>query len=403
MRPLKKAVFFLLCLSFIITGGCWDHREIDELAIILGAGIDRTPDGKTELTLELARPAASAAGAAGGTKSGTATGSNPAWTVSGTGEDIFNAQKNIGLQVPRELYWSQSAVTVFGREAALHGIRDFTNFFYRYPEPRETMKVAVTSERAKKILRSHSELEGTASQTLASLLRKRGSLNIEFMGFFKDLYTPGANAVAPRVEIKEQGVTKGPGIEKPQPHSEAVITGMAVFKADKLAGWFDQEETSGLVWLRGKRHRRQDLAIPGLTDKNKGFSFSIIRNSTDIDPVYDGKTIRFYAHIKTEGDIIEQQGLENLDDLETVKKVEERLSEKIADQVNAALEKAQGEYGTDVFGFGKAFHRKYKKEWPKFKKRWDEEFTNAEIYLSVDVKIRNTGTQIGRPKLEKEA
>jgi spore germination protein KC len=56
----------------------------------------------------------------------------------------------------------------------------------------------------------------------------------------------------------------------------------------------------------------------------------------------------------------------------------------------------------DIFGFGEAFHRKYKKEWKAIKHNWNEEFKNAEISLEVEAHLRNTGLQIRRPSIKRE-
>jgi len=75
------ACLFLLITMISISSGCWSRKELSELAIVLGAGVDRTPDDQVELTLQLARPSASVAGTTGG-----AVGTEPpTWVVSETG------------------------------------------------------------------------------------------------------------------------------------------------------------------------------------------------------------------------------------------------------------------------------------------------------------------------------
>lgn len=390
----RIVLFFLIVLSFS-AGGCWDRQELSELAIILAAGLDRTPDGKIELTLQLARPAAFAGGAAAEGGGGRAPAPGTVWVVSATGETVFAAQHNLALQVSRRLRWPHCILVVFGEELARHGVRDVTNFLHRRPGPRETMWVMVAPGKAKKVLESHSELEKSSAQALGLLAQKKDGWSVNFKDFIRDLVSLGINPVASRVELKHQGEPQGPGMEKAPKHQEVVLTGAALFENDKLVGWLDARETSGLMWLRGKI--KKGVVVVPVDPKGEKISFEIIRNTTRIKPEYDGGKIRFLVEIDTEGNLVEQQTLQDLSTPEALRQVEKKIAREIETRAKSALDLAQGKYGVDSFGFGDAFHRKYKKEWRKIKRRWNEVFADAEIYLSVEAHIRNTGIQLKRP------
>ncbi|MEW6423994.1 MAG: Ger(x)C family spore germination protein [Bacillota bacterium] len=396
----KKIAALTAVLVLVLCGGCWDRRELSEHAIILGAGVDRRPDGAVELTLQLARPGAFGGGMEGGGAGNVILGQNVAWVVSAAGEDIYDAQRNLALQVPRHLYWGHSALLVFGEETARHGVRDATNFFHRHPQPRETMWVMVARGTAKKILQSHSELEKTSAQAIGFLARAKAGHAVRFIDLIKDLASPGANPALTRLELVRQGEPQGPGMEKAPKHQEVVFTGTAVFKDDKLVGWLDRHETRGLLWLRGEM-KRGVVTIPSPSDPTKKISFEITRSKTKVEPFYDGKTISFGVDITTEGYLVEQQSKENLIPPEVLPALEKRLAKDIEERCRMALEKAQGEYRTDVFRFGDAFHRKYKKAWRTLKKRWNEEFADAEISVEAKVRIRNTGLLTKRASLKK--
>ncbi len=392
------ALLFLVLLSFS-AGGCWDRRELSELAIILAAGLDRTPDGKIELTLQLARPAAFAGGAAPEGGGGRAPAPGTVWVVSATGETVFDAQRNLALQVCRHFSWTHCILIVFGEELARHGVRDVTNYFHRQPGPRETMWVTVAPGKAKKVLESHSELEKSSAQALGFLARSKAGWSVNFKDFIRDLASPGVNPAAARVELKRQGEPQGAGMEKAPKHREVVLTGAALFKDDRLVGWLNPKETRGLLWLRGKMEKGI-VVVPGNPQRKK-LAFEIIRSTTRIEPEYDGEKIRFLVEITAEGNLAEQQTPQDLSTPEALRRMEEEIAREITARVKSALDRAQGEYGVDSFGFGEAFHRKYKKEWRKIKHRWNEEFADAEISLTVKAHVRNTGIQLRRASLKR--
>jgi spore germination protein KC len=66
-----------------------------------------------------------------------------------------------------------------------------------------------------------------------------------------------------------------------------------------------------------------------------------------------------------------------------------------------ALNKAQKELKTDIFGFGEAIHRKYPKTWEKLKDDWNDKFTDLPVNITVEVETKQLG-QITKPLFMKE-
>lgn len=395
----KKGAFLLLIILLpVFLGGCWSRREMTELAIVLGAGVDRTPDNKVRITLQLARPAAFAGGAEAG--GGSAPKQSIVWVVSETGETILDAERNLALKVSRHIYWGHIIILVIGEDMARGGTRDISNFFMRNPMTRETTWVLVTRGEAKKILESNSELEKTSAQSIGFLSRRKAGFSIMLKDFQMVLAARGTNPAAPRVELQKAGESQGPGMEEKEQHKEAAITGTGVFKDDRLVGWLDNSETRGLLWLRGEVNKGI-VTVPSPDQPDKLVSLNVIRGNTRVEPEYDGETIRFNVTINFEGDLLEQQSMEDLTTPEKIKAVEMAAAEAVFRKCADALEKTQGEYGTDIFNFGEAFHRKYKKEWKEIKDRWNEEFAKAEVNIAVEANIRRTGLLTKRASAKK--
>jgi spore germination protein KC len=400
---MKKKPFLVLILLLIIitTSGCWSKKELNEIAIVLGTGVDYTNDNKIQLTYQLARPAAfGGGGMGGGPGGGAAMNQNITWVVSATGDTVFDAQRKLSQQVSRHLYLGHNVVLILDERLCRHGVLDVINFFHRQPLSRGTVWVMATPQEAKKVLESHSELQMTSAQAVGFLARHKTGYTVKFKDLSMDLASRGTNPVLTRVELKRQGVAQGPGLEKAHHHQEIVLTGAAVFKGDKLMSWLDWRETQGLRWLKGEV-QRMEIIIPSPICPGKKISLEAMKSKTKIEPVYQNGKIKFYLTINTEIDLIEQQGEENFTRPETIKIIENTAANEIRQSVKTTLDKAQGEYKVDSFGFGEAFHRKYKKQWTKLKNRWDEEFTDAQVYLTVKVKLRDTGMQGRRASLKR--
>jgi len=361
---------------------------MSELAIVLGVGVDRTPDNKVQLTLQLARPAAFAGGAEAG--GGASPEQNITWTISETGNTILEAERSLALKVGRDIYWAHGIILVLGEEAAKAGVRSYIDFFMRDPMPRETTWVLVTKGEAKTVLESHAELEKTSAQSIGFILRNNEGLGVMLKDFIMALATMGTNPFLPLVELEQVGEVTGPGMAQPKQHKGASITGLAVFKDEYLVGWLDIQETRGFLWLRGDKDSRV-IIIPSPEQPDKMLSIDIIGIKSKVEPQFDGEKISFDVNLSIKGELSEQQSTEDLNTPETIKKIEEAMAEYAVNTCLAALEKAQGEYGTDIFSFGEAFHRKYKREYKELKYNWNDVFKDAQINIAVEASLQRVG------------
>ncbi|TEB14430.1 Spore germination protein A3 precursor [Pelotomaculum sp. FP] len=386
----RKAVSLLLILlTLVCLSGCWSRREMSELAIVMGAGVDRTPDNRIRLTLQLARPAAFAGGAETGGV-GAAERQNITWVVSETGDTIFEAERNLALKISRRIYWAHNIILVFGAEAAQSGVGNYADFFMRDPMPRENTWVLVTRGEAKELLESHSELEKTSAQSIGFVERNKAGLAVMFKDFAMALASRGTNPALPEVELQKLGEPQGSGMEDKKQHEEVVITGTGVFKDEYLVGWLDTSETRGLLWLRGEINKGI-ITVPSPGQPDKLISINVARARTRVEPEYDGENISFDIIMDFEGELLEQQSRENLTTPDKAEEIEAAAAEEVIRRCTATLAKAQGEYGVDIFNFGEAFHRKYKQDWKELKYQWNDAFAKAQVNISVEAHLRRTG------------
>ena len=81
--------------------------------------------------------------------------------------------------------------------------------------------------------------------------------------------------------------------------------------------------------------------------------------------------------------------------------MDEMFAVEIKSLCEKALNKAQKELKTDIFGFGETIHRKYPKMWKKMKDNWDDIFPNLPVNITVEVDTKQLGG-IGKPLFMKE-
>ncbi|MCL5289822.1 MAG: Ger(x)C family spore germination protein, partial [Firmicutes bacterium] len=321
----KLALLLLLALLTSLPGGCWSRKEIHEVAIVLGTGVDWTADGRIRLTVQIARTSAFVAGEAGGGGREAPAG----WVVSAEGRTVEEAERYLAMKVPRDIYWGHSVILVMGEEMAKKGTGMVTNFFQRDRQPRENMWVMVAKGEAKDFLETYSDLAKTSAQAAGFLTRMRTGKSVQLREFAEMVASKGVQPAVTAVEVKEAGVTPGPGQEKKSPaHKQVELTGVAVFKEDKLIGWLDAYETRGLLWLKGEAIEGV-ITVPSPGEPDKEVSIRIRRGSTEVTPEYDGEYLWFDVKVEVEGDMVEQQSREDLAKPEKIKALESEMAGEI--------------------------------------------------------------------------
>lgn len=360
--------------------------ESTELAIILGVGVDWTQEGRVRMTVQIANPPFFAANEAGGEKS-----KSTSWVISEEGETVAEAEERLTKVLSRHVFWDDCVILVLGEEMAKKGALMVSNYFQRNRGPRESMLVLVTTGEAKAFLETYSTLEKTSAQATALTTKMKTGYDVELWELAEMLAGKEIQLALTWVEAKEVGTTPGAEQAMNTPtHKQLEISGTGVFKDDKLIGRLDNYETTGMLWLKGES-ATGTITVPDPVEPDKKVSLLYRRSKRTIIPEYDGKNLKYTVKIKVEGDLVEQQSRENLAKPEMISRLEKEMADEIKKRILVTLQKSRDEYGVDIFGFGGAFHRKYKNAWREVENRWDTVFTTAEFDIEVEAYIRESG------------
>ncbi|MBC7326241.1 MAG: hypothetical protein H5T99_13170, partial [Moorella sp. (in: Bacteria)] len=262
----RTPAFLILALMLSLPAGCWSRYEIEELAIVTAMALDAAPGGQVRLSVYIVIPRA----IAGGPSMGGGGGGEPPKTgeiVTATGSDFTQAARRLEAMVPRRLLWAQNRVLILGEELARQGLH-YLDLFTRERQMRVTTPVVITRGEGRKVLELPPGIELMPGTILTGILRNRTIFKVELKDLLAMWEAAGDNPVLPLVimtptpelesqEVKSGGEAGGRNAakkeegEKTSPEA-AAIKGAGAFRGDRLAGWLDERETNGLMWLRGE-------------------------------------------------------------------------------------------------------------------------------------------------------
>jgi spore germination protein KC len=385
--------FLLLWMVSFLTG-CWNKRELNEMAIVMAMGIDKVEEtGEYRVTFQVVNPGAVATGATGGGSGGNTT---PVTVFSGTEKTIFKAVRKTSQKVPRQLFFAHIQLLIIGETIAKEGIQDLFDFFERNPETRMTTKVLVTRDvKAGTMLKILTPVEkipviGIAKQNELAEKIWAENVNIELIDVVKGLESEGREPIISGVKIVgdlEEG-KKNSNLEQTDMAASAEIEGVALFKEGKLRRWLDGDKVRGLLWIQNKIE--SSIITTDCKDEKEAIGIEIVRAKTGVTAeVLAGKPI-IHIHIRQEGYVGEVECSIDLTKKEEITKLEQEWVRETKKQVMETVKVAQSEK-SDIFGFGEAVNRANPKEWEKMKKEWDKAFAESRVDVKVDAFIRLPG------------
>ncbi|KYD31800.1 Ger(x)C family spore germination protein [Parageobacillus toebii] len=377
----KAAKLLFVCVHLILLSGCWDRTEVNDLALIVGLGIDQTKDGKIMLTAELIVP--KAVGGGGQMMGGGGAGGSETIIRSGTGVTVADAISNLQEKLSRRVFWGHTKVIMFGEKAAKAGIRQHLDFLSRNPEVRLRSNVLVSEGTAKSVLELVPSIEQSSSEVLRELSESQLLLRVTVKDVLQMLSGDAGAAALPMVKIKppEEG--------KKELQPIAFIQRTAIFKKDKMIGDIDDQLTRGVLWLRN------EIKEANITIKPKGekgnITATLIRAHTELIPKYEKGKWKMIVKATAEDDIILNGTKLDLLNPKYTKMIEKELAKETNKRIRNTLKKVQKEMKADIFGFAEVFHRKYPREWNRVKDRWEEIFPDVEVVVKTKAYVRRPG------------
>lgn len=378
----------LLCSLVVCTAmlsGCWNRTEVNDLALVTGAAIDKKEGDYIELSVQVYIPRTGGGQQGMGAQGGGGGGGGVKTLVrSAKGTTVAEAMSKLQELLPRKIFWGHTDIFVIGERMAKQGIRDLIDFIMRFPQPRERAAVFVTKGDAKKTLGFHPPLERTSSEVLREMAKSKLSIDVDVKKLCQMLSGDAQAAALPWVEMLPLE------FEHNQNQTIPYIRGTAVFRKDKLAGELDDETTRGLLWVRDEIVKEAVITITP-KDSPGYISFNLDSSSTKLVPQIKNGVWSITVKIETNENMI--QNATPLDIM--VPAINASLEQQLQEEIRGRVEKALTQtkvLKTDVFGFAEAFHRKYPKEWNRVKDQWDVRFPELDVKIDAKATIRRPGS-----------
>jgi len=414
LNRIITTVVALALLATLLTG-CWSRRELNELSITLGLGIDKKGD-QYVVSAQVVDPSQVASRAmAGGERA-------PVTLYRTTAHSISEGLRKLTTTSPRLIYLAHLRIVIFGEELARSGISDAIDFLSRQHETRTDFYFAIAKgTTAENVLNVLTPLEKIPANNLYASLRISADYWSPTHGIFLDELINGltANGKSPAMsgvrirsyignressgggsgatagrndsagehlkEVEESGLN----VKEIESPVELYFSGIAVFRKDRLIGWLNTDESRGYNYIQGHVHQ----SVGHVTCPDGGrLSSEIIRTRTKLTAKIVDNKPRFLVSVSAEGNITEVACKIDLENPATIPQLNEEVNRLIKKLIEQTIYTAQHKYKTDFLGLGYTLMKSHPKVWKSLEGDWKEEFTTMPVDVKVDYRLRRIGT-----------
>ncbi len=396
----------MLWVLILLTTGCSVNgaRETDEVAWVVSMGVDRADDGDIVVGYRLALPAALAASEGGGAGDKETTA-----ILAVKAPTLAEARNILNTSVSRAVNLSQVTAIAIGEDLARHGVQNLLGPLLRFREFRGTVFIIVCRGKALDALKANKpQIETLISRYIHNSVSSHGESSYYIPVSLHEFYTRlkstsgaplavgyGVNPLsgegqAVRTEPGRKTKTYLPGGLPREGGNPVEFSGMAVFKEDKMKGFFDTGETRVLSILLN-RFEGSYFSVPDPLAPKYQVTLNL-RNgrAPKITVDISGEKPVIHLDVLIEGEMTGNPSGISYEQPEYLQLLEAEIANLLQQQLADMLARAQ-EWEADVADFGYYIRPKFLTMSELKAYQWDKRFPQATITIKVKAEIRRTG------------
>lgn len=387
IRTVCKCLVLIASFGFIT--GCWDRVETDDLAMVIGSGLDIAEDGQVEATLQIALPI----GNPGSMQGGGAT-KKPVLILTEKGMDGMDVVSKLQHRLSRRVFLGHRGIIVIGEDYARHGIDQVLDNFLRMPDSRYNSYILTAyGATAKEILSVPYELEQIPAIGINKIQISESGLSVKIDEFLSSLASDGQSPITGAIRI----------INKGKKQEIFAVDKVAVYSKNKLVGFLTQVEKKAARLMKGQHQKmRITTQIEPKANEYKGtMSIQILKAKTKIRTSMRNGSPEVSVSLKLSARLLENDTSLDITKSKNLKLVQKLIKDNIQDMVESTISKSQKKFKSDIFGFGREFHIQHPYAWKKIKNEWNDLYPSVQVTVKTDLFIERMERTQAPPHLKK--
>ncbi|REE77684.1 Ger(x)C family germination protein [Paenibacillus taihuensis] len=367
MGKTVNMLILIWCCAFLLTG-CWDRKEISDINLVLGIGIDKGERKRFKFTAQWLPPKLEQNGHS----------SSEVYSVEVN--SLSEAKNTLAEVSSARPAFSHVGIVVIGEKQAREGIADLLEELGREFQIRRTVYFFVTPGKGSEILAVKTSA-GSASQELKQLDKDWKNTATMYKVNYNQLYQrvldPNQLAFMPVVQRNQHGDML---VHR--------VGGMGIFQKGILKAELTGSSAKDLMYLQGKiaQGTFDDWTIDGELVVSE-----TVDESCAMRMKVDNGKIAVFLSVKEEITIKDMYGEWNLSVPAETSRLEQKIEKALAQRLKLFLDRMRRQ-NLDILNVAINLQRYHKKAWGQMSAQGNEHILNhTDFHLKVHVDINNSG------------
>lgn len=302
------------------------------------------------------------------------------FVVSTPTSSIFEANKRLSTIIAYPIYFKHLKVLVLGENLAQdeNHVRQILDGLDRDFVINKKVEIVIADGKAKDILEAvpkavkQEEIEGSLFALLKNAKNTSRYTTKTLSGFIQGM--DWGETIIPRVTVEDDDIK---------------IFGGCIVKDYAVVGHIDEIESRSISFLNGQVR----IELVDAPYKDGDISYQIATSKTKRKLLTNDKELTMEIDIEI-GGALQEFILKDPTDTNgegELKAMEEAINQELEEEINHALNLLQKKYKADTIGIGEYISKWHPKVWKEVSENWEEVFSEMDIKVSVDCKIRRRG------------
>jgi len=385
---MKKIIIliFIFCLT-----GCYNYRELNELAITSGMAIDKEND-EYILTIQVVNDEKT------GTGNSSSSDNSKFIIYEGRGKNLQQTLRNAVEDIPRIIYTNSMQILIISEDVAKEGIYNILDLIFRKTELNKQFYTIISKDtKASDILKVVTPLETLNAKKIVDSLK----VDSKYYGLaelitYEDMLSVYLNKnkeiVLPSIYIenKTDESNNASSLKTTDVKTKLKLGPTAIFKDDKMLGYLSKEQSISLSYIKNK-------IIDSITtyecEKDKFISIELNQIKSKTNIIKNKPIVTF--NISANGIITETQCKLNLEDTKIIEEIKNNAEEKLKNQIESSILDIRDTFNSDIFGIKDLYYKNNLKYYKNIKDDWYiNTFPNLEIKVIVNIDLNAKGNAI---------
>ncbi|WP_078392026.1 Ger(x)C family spore germination protein [Shouchella patagoniensis] len=378
---MKKWILSIL-LSFFMLTGCWDMLDTQDIQYITAIGIDYE-DGEYIVYVQSLN-----FGHLSVIDTSNSSNENPgAWVGKAKGETILLALDNLYPKTNQEVHWGHVNAIVYSENVLdFAPLIEINEALYRYQQIRVTPWVFATNDNISDILLVTNMFGDSVHTELFdpdSIFKERSYIEpIALNQLMRDYPEFGRSVKLPNIDLVQNEWHSSNG----KTNNALNLNGAYILKGGKKPVYYNENELSGLRWLKSKTSE-----TPLLIKENgkKIALLNIIRPEAHIASEVDGTQVYYDVKIKGTAALQDFPPSHELGASKKINELTQLLGEEMEEQIRATYLLGL-KSDKDVYDLENIFYRQHVKAYKSLPSPFQLNETSLRS-IKVDIQIGHTG------------